>query len=98
MGLRFEWDPRKNRANISKHGFGLERARRAFLAPMLSRIDGRRDYGDERWLGLGTTDGTVIVIAYTLRSDKVSIISARHANRHESQIYNTVFGEESPRR
>ena len=92
--LRFEWDAEKNRANVIKHGFSFENASRAFSGPMSSRIDDRRDYGEERWIGLGRIEGVVIAIAYTARSDKVRIISARKANRNEAKAYEQALGQE----
>ena len=96
--LRFEWDAKKNRANAAKHGIAFENASRAFSGPMLSRIDDRRDYGEERWIGLGRIDDVVVVIAYTVRSDKVRIISARKANRNETKAYEQALDQEGPGR
>jgi uncharacterized protein len=98
IGLQFEWDPEKNKANVAKHDLGFENVRRAFSGPMLSRIDGRRDYGEERWIGLGRIEDAVVVVAYTMRSDKVRIISARKANRNEAKTYKQTFGPESSER
>lgn len=89
---RFEWDARKNKANVAKHDLSFEDARRAFSGPMLSRIDKRRDYGEERWVGLGRIKGVVVVIAYTMRSDKTRLISARKASRNETKTYEQIFG------
>lgn len=94
ISLRFEWDTEKNKANVTKHDLGFENARRAFSGPMLSRSDNRRDYGEQRWIGLGRIEDAVVVIAYTVRSDKVRIISARKANRNEAKTYEQAFGPE----
>lgn len=91
---QFEWDARKNKANVLKHDISFENARRAFSGPMLSRIDDRRDYGEVRWHGLGRIEDVVIMIAYTMRSGKVRIISARKANRNETKAYEQAFGQE----
>lgn len=92
IALRFEWDPEKNRANVAKHDLGFANASGAFSGPMLSRIDDRRDHGEERWIGLGKIEDVVVAIAYTVRSDKVRIISARKANRNEAKTYEQAFG------
>ena len=92
--LEFEWDPRKNRANVLKHDISFENARRAFSGPMLHRIDKRRNYGEVRWLGLGRINDVVVMIAFTMRSGKVRIISARRANRNEAKEYEQIFGHQ----
>ena len=86
-GVRFEWDPGKNAANVAKHGFGFETAARAFGGPTLRRPDDRRDYSEERWIALGTIDDVVVAVVYTIRSGKVRIISARKANGNERKAH-----------
>ncbi len=91
---QFEWDAKKNKANVAKHDLSFEDASRAFSGPMLSRVDDRREYGEERWIALGRIEDIAVVIAYTIRFDKVRIISARKANRNETKAYEQVFGQE----
>jgi len=50
-------------------------------------IDEREDYGEERSVLLGMTDGQLLYVAYTERGDAIRIISARRATRHEHDIY-----------
>lgn len=96
--LEFAWDSKKDRANVLKHDIRFENARRAFSGPMLHRIDNRRDYGEVRWLGLGRIDDVVVMIAYTMRSGKVRIISARKASRNETKEHEKIFGPKGPGR
>jgi uncharacterized DUF497 family protein len=35
--MRFEWDDRKNRANIEKHGLSFASAKAAFQGPMATK-------------------------------------------------------------
>jgi len=37
--VEFQWDPRKNRANLRKHHIGFEAAKRIFDGPYLEKID-----------------------------------------------------------
>ena len=46
--MQCEWDEDKNQANIHKHGIAFEDAVDIFNHPMLSRVDDRADYGEER--------------------------------------------------
>jgi uncharacterized DUF497 family protein len=47
--MRFVWDETKNRANISNHGIAFEDAVAMFDFPMLTGVDKREDYGEQRW-------------------------------------------------
>jgi len=62
--MRLEWDLRKSKANLRKHGFHLADAVPMFEMPMLVLPDTREAYGEERWIGIGTTNGRVAVVAF----------------------------------
>jgi uncharacterized DUF497 family protein len=86
--MQFEWDERKNESNIGKHGFDFADAHRIFDLPMLLALDGRDDYGEGRWVGIGLLDGRVVVVVYTeANADTVWIISLRKALLHERKRY-----------
>ena len=62
--------------------------KRSFNNPMLSRIDNREDYGEERWIGIGLLLEIVGVVVYTERVGNVTrIISARKATKREVKGY-----------
>ena len=84
----FEWDEDKNQANIRKHGIAFETAKHIFNGPVFAWRDRRRDYGEERQIGIGRLDQeAVIVLAWTIRAGRIRIISARPASRKERQTY-----------
>jgi uncharacterized protein len=86
--MRFEWDEAKNRYNIRKHGFHFAEAAEMFLRPLLVRPDTREDYGDERWLGIGITNGRIAFVAFTEDpKETIRIISLRKANHEERKEY-----------
>ena len=59
-----------------------------FQHPMVTFLDQRRDYGEERWVGIGILKTSLAVIAFTEPDDDtIRIISARKALKHEEQIY-----------
>ena len=60
-----------------------------FDHPMLAKLDTRRDYGEERWVGIGLLKNSAAVTVYVEWEDQetIRIISARKATRHESQEY-----------
>lgn len=86
--MRFEWDEVKNETNISKHGIDFNDVKAMFDYPMLTLLDEREDYGEERWIGIGWLQSTVGVVVYVERyEDTVRIISARKATKHEVRRY-----------
>jgi uncharacterized protein len=44
-------------------------------------------YGEERSVLLGMTNGQVLTVVYTERGDRIRIISAWRATRHERDYY-----------
>jgi hypothetical protein len=86
--LEFEWDEAKARANERKHGVSFERAKQAFTDPLaIVLLDDREDYGEERFVLIGLGGTSILFVAYTERGDRVRIISARRATRHEQEAY-----------
>ena len=94
MAVSFEWDERKNQANIRNHGLDFADAPEVFLSPMLIRQDTRKEYGEDRWIGIGVTRGRVVVMVWTERGhgQTVRVISMRKALKHERKR----FEEEIP--
>jgi uncharacterized DUF497 family protein len=91
--VRFEWDEWKNDDNIRKHGLDFEDAREIFDSPMLVRLDTREDYGEDRWIGIGTIFGRTVVVIFTERDngETIRIISLRKATRNEHEDYEKVL-------
>jgi uncharacterized protein len=86
---RFEWDERKNKENIRKHGFDFQDAHEIFDSPLLVRLDTRKEYGEDRWKATGMLRGRFVVLAFTERNEGtvVRIISLRKALRQERKAY-----------
>ncbi len=83
----FEWDEAKNLANIRKHGISFATARRIFEGTVLTRLDRRREYGEDRYLSVGEVEQALIVVAHTRRDGGTRLISARPASRRERKAY-----------
>lgn len=93
QSMRFEWDEEKNRINMIKHGFDFADAWEIFELPMLTTLDDRKNYGEDRWIGVGMFRGRPMVIVFTERGDAATrIISVRKAMKHERRAYEEVFG------
>jgi uncharacterized DUF497 family protein len=86
--MEFEWDERKARQNIAKHGVPFEYAVRVFMdARRIDAEDDRHDYGEERRITLGRIEERLYGVAYTVRSKMIRLISARKANPRERRKY-----------
>ncbi|MEI6634346.1 MAG: BrnT family toxin [Chlamydiota bacterium] len=87
--MKFEWDEKKNSENIRKHGIDFRDVVEMFSHPMLASLDTRREYGEDRWIGIGLLKNIVAVTVYLEWEDEetIRIISARKATRYEDQEY-----------
>lgn len=93
--MQFEWDPRKRDDNIRKHGLDLADAVPMFEGSMLGVPDTRQDYGENRWIGIGITNGRVAVVAFAeCGEDSIRIISLRKANRRERELFEEAIKDE----
>ena len=84
----FEWDEQKAERNQAKHSVSFEFATRAFDDEnRVTVIDNRRDYGETRYITLAKIDNRLYVVAFTLRSSIIRLISARKASNKEAKRY-----------
>jgi uncharacterized protein len=68
-------------------------ARYVLSQPMLVVEDERKDYGEQRFRGVGQLQDIVVLIAFTLRTDVLRIISMRPANKKERIAYARALEE-----
>jgi uncharacterized DUF497 family protein len=89
MGLRFEWDPAKADANLTKHGVSFDEALTVFGDTLSLLIpDPDHSSGETRYLLLGQSlAGRLLVVAHTEAGGIIRLISARTASRHERRTY-----------
>ena len=86
--LDFEWDDDKAAANVRKHGVSFEQAALAFRDLFaVEWLDMREGYGEERIILVGTSQGQILAVVYTEREERIRIISARRATKHEKDTY-----------
>lgn len=91
--IEFEWDEAKNQSNMRKHRIDFADVPSMFERPMLTDLDRRDNYGEDRWLGIGFLGNGVAVVVWTERRDNIiRIISARRANRYEQQRLEEYLG------
>jgi uncharacterized protein len=50
---------------------------------MLTNLDTREDYGEDRWIGIGFLKNFIVVMTYTEREEVIRLISLRKALKDE---------------
>ena len=89
MALAFEWDPDKAATNLAKHGVSFPEATTVFADPLSVTVpDPRHSHGEARFAIFGVSDrGRLLAVLYTERAERLRLISARAATRHERAAY-----------
>jgi len=84
----FEWRDQKAASNLRDHGVAFSFAVLAFKDLFaIEWIDDREDYDEERINMLGMCNGVLLHVTYTERGDRIRLISARRAEKHEQDHY-----------
>lgn len=84
----FEWDDIKAAENYSAHGVRFEAARDVFKdAFAVDWLDERAPYAEDRYAIIGMVENRLLYVAYTMRGEKIRIISARGAEPYEKRRY-----------
>lgn len=89
--LRFDWDPKKEQANLKKHGISFEEARTAFYdEDAIQFFDPDHSQDEDRFILLGMSlRPRVLVVCHCFRESDfvVRILSARRADKDEEREY-----------
>jgi uncharacterized DUF497 family protein len=87
--MEFEWDPRKARINLRKHGVSFTEAGTIFgddLAITVSDPD--HSDNEDRYITIGWSDQhRLLIVSHTDRGDRIRIISARELTKAERKEY-----------
>jgi uncharacterized DUF497 family protein len=91
MKSNFEWDEKKAKINIHKHGVSFEEATTIFQDTFsLTMNDVVHSTGEERFIDIGlSSNGYILVVTYTERNNNIRIISCRKATPAERIAYET---------
>jgi uncharacterized DUF497 family protein len=87
--VNFEWDSKKARDNEAKHDVSFEEAAEVFADEHSSTVaDPDHSHDEERFLIFGLSEQQrALVVAFTERSGRIRIISAREMTRRERKAY-----------
>ena len=87
--MRFTFDPRKDAANLLKHGLSLSDAPLVFNAPNKLTLESAKAI-EARLMDVALVEvvGVVLALVYALRDpDEVRAISLRRASKQERTLY-----------
>ena len=83
-----EFDPKKNAANIAKHGVSLSTGDGVLHDPLAITIEDSSALEEQRWITVGTNSlGSLMVVVWTERAGDIRLISVRSATTKERKFY-----------
>jgi hypothetical protein len=87
--LEFDWDEHNKNKNWEKHKVKFSECEEGFFnKPLKTFYDIMHSQDEIRFIALGKTDeNRILFIAFTIRSKKIRVISARDMSRKERKIY-----------
>ncbi len=83
-----EFDPKKDAANLKKHGVSLSEGDGVLNDPLALSVEDDFAQGEQRFVTIGmNVFGSLMVVVYTHRGDNARIISVRKADPKERRAY-----------
>ena len=84
----FEWDADKAERNLAKHGISFTAATYVFDDIFaLEQLDFDSQPGEIRYVIIGMVNEVILTVVYTERGERIRVISARKATKHEQREY-----------
>jgi uncharacterized protein len=87
--MNIEWDPKKAKSNLRKHGVSFEEAATALSDPMAATgVDPDHSITEDRYVTFGVSEkGRLLVLSHTEEKETIRIISARKGSKGDREIY-----------
>ncbi|MEN8217864.1 MAG: BrnT family toxin [Pseudomonadota bacterium] len=86
--MEIEFDPNKASSNLIKHGISFEESSTALLDPLALVREEPDAEGENRWVLIGMSNqARLLTVVYTLRNERIRLISARKATKTEAKNY-----------
>jgi len=87
--LAFDWDEGNKHKNLKKHGLPQREIEEIFFnRPIKIFPDLKHSQKERRFLALGKNSvGSHLTIIFTIRNNKIRVISARKQNKKERRVY-----------
>lgn len=85
----FEWDEGNREKIWAKHRVSNPECEEVFFnAPLVARPDSAHSADEDRFFALGVTDGgRPLFVAFTIRGDRIRMITARDMTDKELEVY-----------
>ena len=84
--MNFEYDPNKSKSNSQKHGIDFEEAQTLWLDAYRLEIQAKSD-DEPRFALIAELDKKLWTAFYTIRENRVRIISVRRPRKGEKELY-----------
>jgi len=84
--MEFEFNPEKSEANKRKHGIDFVEAQALWEDPDRLQVPARTQ-GEQRLMLIGSVTGTHWSAIFTLRGDRIRIVSVRRSRTKEVNQY-----------
>jgi uncharacterized DUF497 family protein len=83
-----EFDPKKDTANLAKHGVSLAAGDGVLYDPLAITIEDSSALDEQRWVSIGANSlGALMVVVWTERGEEIRLISVRPATAKERKSY-----------
>jgi uncharacterized protein len=83
-----EFDPKKDTANLTKHGVSLAEGDGVLHDPLAITIEDSSALNERRWVSIGANSlGALMVVVWTERGEAIRLISVRPASAKERKSY-----------
>jgi len=83
----FQYDEQKRQEVIRTRGVDMLYAALIFESEVLTRVDNRQEYGEERLISLGMVGDECFVVVHTERNGTTRLITAWKGGRNEREKY-----------
>ena len=92
MAINFEWDDKKAKSNLLKHGIAFEEASTAFGDDLSITIeDPLHSHNENRFILIGkSVNNKTLVVVHLEVTDSIRIISARKATKKEHNFMRSL--------
>jgi uncharacterized DUF497 family protein len=90
--VKIIFDPLKREWTLKERGLDFAEAAEVFSGVHTVERDGRRDYGEPRFISAGLLRGRVVVLVWTPRDGERRIISMRYAHERETRRWRHYLG------
>ena len=88
--MEIVWDPNKAKINCQKHKIHFSDAESVLFDPYALTVEDIRSEGEQRHVSIGMdSQGRILAVVFTYRSNKIRLISARRATKKERRYYET---------